>query len=409
MRLWCSFAVAGMFLGLAIFVLVPPPYQASTSLFLTGDPSQAPADSMQTDVALAQTRAVANRVVHDLGLSESGTKFLSTYLVVATTDRIMTITVSAPTSSEAVRGAAALATEFLSFRANQLELDQRLVIQSLKQQIYQAKQQLAQDNLVLTRYLALPAATQQKTQLRDLHSTVARDSTVLIGLQDTVTNYPATTAQEIKGSQVINSATALTRSRIRLPLQFVVAGLLAGLTVGLGIVVVGALVSDRLRRRDDVARALGAPVELSVGRIRSGLLSGRRGLAAARGQDLQQIVALLRGLVPEGPDGPPALAVVPVDDARPAALAVASLALSCAEHGMRVLVADLSGGGLAARLLGAGGRGVQPVRAGGTQLTVVVPAELFPAGPLERPAGAMGAGRWLAGIWRPRMPRRTCC
>jgi hypothetical protein len=202
-----------------------------------------------------------------------------------------------------------------------------------------------------------------------------------------VTNYPATTAQEIKGSEVINTATAIPRSRLRLPLQFVVAGLLAGLTLGMGIVIVAALASDRLRRRDDVARALGAPVQLSVGRIRPGLLSGRRGLAAAQGKDMQRIVALLRGLLPEGSGAAPALAVVPVDDASPAALAVVSLALSCASHGLQVLVADLSAGGHAARLLGARGRGVQSVSAGGQHLTLVVPEQLFPAGPLERTAG----------------------
>ena len=41
-----------------------------------------------------------------------------------------------------------------------------------------------------------------------------------------------------------------------------------GLVLGLGIVIVRALVSDRLRRRDDVAHALGAPVNLSVGSVR---------------------------------------------------------------------------------------------------------------------------------------------
>ena len=38
-----------------------------------------------------------------------------------------------------------------------------------------------------------------------------------------------------------------------------------GLVLGMGIVVIQALVSDRLRRRDDIAQALGAPVKLSVG------------------------------------------------------------------------------------------------------------------------------------------------
>ena len=88
-----------------------------------------------------------------------------------------------------------------------------------------------------------------------------------------------------------------------------------------------------------------------------------------------------------------------MDDAGAAVLAVVALGLSCAEQGARVLVADLTEGGLAARLLRAGGRGVQQVRVGGQQLTLAVPGELFPAGPLERAAGpaAGGGGRRLAG------------
>ena len=38
-----------------------------------------------------------------------------------------------------------------------------------------------------------------------------------------------------------------------------------GLVIGMVIVIVRALVSDRLRRRDDIAEAIGAPVKLSIG------------------------------------------------------------------------------------------------------------------------------------------------
>ena len=59
-------------------------------------------------------------------------------------------------------------------------------------------------------------------------------------------------------------------------------GLIAGLVLGLGIVVIRALLSDRLYRRDDVARALGAPVKLSVGRRAPQPLAA--GPARARGR-----------------------------------------------------------------------------------------------------------------------------
>ncbi len=402
-RLWCAAGLIGLVLGLAAFSVHPPAHKASVSLLITDGASQNPMDAIFTEMALVQSRAVAAPVVQSLGLHESVTKFLSSYAVTQVTDRVIGITASAPAASEAVRRATAIATEFLTYQANLLQAQQQRVVTSmdeqmaaLNQQIAGVDVQIAADQPATGTSAARHDSATQRAALGQLDADRTRDLNAITGLQQAISSYEVsnqlTNDQIISGSRILGPAAAAPPSKLKSRPGYGIAGLLAGLTVGLGIVVVGALVSDRLRRRDDVARALGAPVELSVGRIRSGLLSGRRGLAAARGQDLQQIVALLRGLVPEGPDGPPALAVVPVDDARPAALAVASLALSCAEHGMRVLVADLSGGGLAARLLGAGGRGVQPVRAGGTQLTVVVPAELFPAGPLERPAGAMGAG-----------------
>ena len=56
--------------------------------------------------------------------------------------------------------------------------------------------------------------------------------------------------------------------------------------------IIGALVSDRLRRRDDIADALGTSVNLSVGRSRQ----RRAGCADPAGRagpstDLQRIVA----------------------------------------------------------------------------------------------------------------------
>ncbi len=140
-------------------------------------------------------------------------------------------------------------------------------------------------------------------------------------------------------------------------MQYVFGGLLLGLVLGMGFVIVGALASDRLRRRDDIARALGAPVQLSVGRIRIGGLRGPRGLAAAKDPELQRIVGHLRNVMPNAAARPPALAVIPADNPRVAAVAAVSLALSLAKERKAVLFADLSGGAYAAKLLGVARRG----------------------------------------------------
>jgi hypothetical protein len=160
--------------------------------------------------------------------------------------------------------------------------------------------------------------------------------------------------------------------------------LLIGLILGVSILIVRVLVSDRLRRRDDVARALGAPVKLSVpARRMRRRFSGRPGIAAARGRDMQRIIAHLRRAVPERSRGPAPLAVVPADDPRVAALCVAALAVSCAQQGRKVVVADLCSGAPAATLLGAKDPGVHTVSLDGAHLTVAVPDpdEVGPAGP----------------------------
>ena len=72
----------------------------------------------------------------------------------------------------------------------------------------------------------------------------------------------------VTGSYVLNAATALPRSHIKGPALYFAGGLFGGLVVGMGGVIIAALLSRRLRRRDDVAAALGAPVRLSVGPLR---------------------------------------------------------------------------------------------------------------------------------------------
>ncbi len=82
-----------------------------------------------------------------------------------------------------------------------------------------------------------------------------------------------------------------------------------------------------------------------------------------------------------------------MDNAQEIAPAVVALTERCAKEGLKVVVADLVTGAPVARLLGASGTGVQPVRLGGGSVVVITPEEpdQVPSGPL-RAAGAAGAG-----------------
>ena len=196
----------------------------------------------------------------------------------------------------------------------------------------------------------------------------------------------------VAGSYVLNPATALPRSHIKGPALYFVGGLFGGMVVGMGGVLIAALLSRRLRRREDVAIALGAPVRLSVGPLRPRrwrpTLPWR---AAKRKLDMKRVVIYLRGAVPGSSRGPASLAVVAVDDAQVVAQAFASLAASCAAEGKQVVVADLSDGAYLARLLRVSDPGIRNVSRNGANLVLVrpQPEDVAPVGPV--PGGASPA------------------
>ena len=211
------------------------------------------------------------------------------------------------------------------------------------------------------------------------------------------------TVGEITGTKVLDPAAIVQHSRFRYLVVYALSGLIVGLAGGIGLVFVLALSSDGLRRRDDVARALGAPVGLSVGRVRAAR-QARAALAGRRHRpELQRLVSYLdRAAARPADGGGRAVAVIPVDGDRIAALAVAALAVSRARQGTRVVLADLCPGAPAARLAGADRPGVYEVTTDRAVLTVAVPAggDVEPAGPLRLlPDEPTPADELLAGAW----------
>ena len=151
--LWCLIAVVGVLAALAFKEVFPPAYQASTSILMVYTSDQNPAEAIQTDIALAQSRPVAVDAMRKLGLPQTPQNFhsfLAAYSVGQITDRVIGITVSAPSSSEAVARTRVLATDFLRFRARELQTQQQLAVAAINHQIVLNKRQLA----VLTKEIA---------------------------------------------------------------------------------------------------------------------------------------------------------------------------------------------------------------------------------------------------------------
>jgi capsular polysaccharide biosynthesis protein len=399
-RFWLLTAVLGFVIGAGLFTVAPPAYQATSTLLLTHNPNEDPVSAMATDQVLAQSDAVAARAMQKLGLKETLKKFESSYTATIVTDRVLTIVFRAKTSSEGVRDLNVLTQVFLQFRDGQMEAQETAVLASLNQQITQATSQVAASGRLITRLQAQRPQTQQlKAQIAQLQTQQASaEAGLQVLIQSTRDNQAqtqVTTTTIVQGSVVLNAATPITRSKTKLPAEYALGGLIVGLVLGIVIVIVRALISDRLRRRDDIARVLGAPVRLSVvstgrGRFRP----PGRGLAAAGSRGFQQVIAYLDGEIPAKGINAASLAVVPADDPHAAAVCVAALAVARAKRGQRVIVADLTRGAAAGRLLGSRDAGVSKTSVDGAQLVVVIPAsqEAVPVGPL-RPAGTPAAGQ----------------
>jgi capsular polysaccharide biosynthesis protein len=391
---WSALAVVGLLVGIGVNVKYPPAYKASTSVLISYGPNDNPTSAVLDNQAMAQSRTVAELAMQKLGLRQSVGSFVAATTVSVITNRVLLITVSASSSNEAVNRATAVAAAFLQFRADQLKTGQQLVLRSLDQEANQARQNVASINSQISQLSAQPSSPAQQSKLKNLQTELSQATTQVAVDQQTIADTRASTAtlSALTGSEVLDPATPLSHSRLKYRLIYAATGLVAGLALGLGIVVIRTVVSDRLRRRDDVAHALGAPVKLSVGTVRLGRWRlGRRGLAAAGDANIRRIVAHLRGAVPESAGGVAALAVVPVDDPEVAALSLVSLAVSSAQQGHKVVLADLANGAPAAALLDSKAPGVRSVSAHDAHLILAVPdrEDVGPDGPLGRaPAGA---------------------
>jgi capsular polysaccharide biosynthesis protein len=378
-RFWCLTTLLGLVVGLGLYVEIPAPYQASTTVLVVDNTD--PAVQVNNDIALAQSTAVAEGVVRQLGLNEPAATLLKNYTVSPVSNQVLDITATAGTASDALRQAGVIASQFLKVRAQYAQTQEQLTEAQVNQQVSQAKKNLDAINSQISQLSSQSVPSSMQAEQQAASTTLAETQQYAAG---TLATLRTQTQVMAKGSEVIVTPTLVHHSKLKGPLLYLVGALFGGLVLGLAIVSIGAIVSDRLRRRDDVAYAFSAPVRLSVGSLRRGRLPSRRS-GAARDRDMRLVLEHLRQAVPGSSRGPASMAIVAVDDAETVAEIAVSLAAACANDGKRIVLGDLSSGAHAARRLGAGAPGIEQVSVDGSSLMLVVPApdDVAPVGPLH--------------------------
>lgn len=391
---WLCLAITlvGGFLGATAIALLPAPSSGTVSLLLAHDPDIDSALAMANDVSLLRTRAVAEATLAELDLEMTPYDFLQTVTTDATSSSILVVTVDGDAEVPGVTRAAALADTYLDFRSSQLESQNTALTDNYRDRTTALEAQVTEltrryDLLVTSGPAGQNEATDLLTQRSQLISEIA-------SMQQVIENASLETRATVDASHVLDPASEVPTSALRRSVLGTASGLVAGAGLGIGLVLFLALTSDKVRRRADIAAALGVPVLASV-RARPRVRRTARPVWPPRTSMAGLTHALLE-VVESGPPGSARVALVSVDVARAAGELVTTAALELASSDLKVVVVDLSPSGrLRGQLKGEASRGAVG-RGGQAQLDRVV----VQAGPrrlrfiLHRPDVGPAAG-WV--------------
>lgn len=351
-RVWAGLAVIAMLLGLGVGVAMPAPSAATVTLLLAHDPESDPTTAMATDVSLLRTRAVAEAVIDKLQLELSPEAFQSSVTVSPDTPSVLVLTVAAQGREEALARVKALTRAYLGFRTAQLRIQTEAQVGGYQKNIAALQKQV---NALTAQYNLLSAGgPASQGQAADVLSQRTQLGSQISSIQRTIEDATLKTGSIVGASHVLDPVSEVPRSSRRRIALDMVSGLVVGTALGVGLVILVALTSDRLRRREEVALALSTPVRFSVGHLRRRrLLPARRRSSAERA--LQVLVHGLDSSVAARPGRRVRVLVGAVQNGRDAELIVSALGIALGHRGMAAFLVDLSeAGNLASTVSNAG-------------------------------------------------------
>lgn len=337
-RIWVGLGLVGMLLGVAWTYVMPAPSIGTVTLVLAHDPNTNPDQAMDTDVSLLRTRTVAEAVIDELDLPMTPEGFQNSVTATPDSTAVLVLDVAAPNDAAAVARAKSLSENYLVFRNRQIQSQANALINGYRKRV--AALQAEVDRLTRQFNTLSSSGPEVQSQASDVLAQRSRVSAEISTFQQTIQDTSLQIGSVVAASYVLDPASAVPQSeKMRLALAMA-SGLVGGLAVGMGLVLFTALTSDRLRRREEVALALGVPVRFSVRkhpwRIRRRSLPTHDLLVLTHGLD--SAIAPRRGR-------PTRLALATVDSAAAAEEVVRTLVPQLSLRGLAVFVVDLSESG----------------------------------------------------------------
>lgn len=366
-RVWMLSAALGLVLAAGYHELSPAQYTATTTLYLAHAPNTDITVAAQTDLAMLDTVTVGKRALALLGDHQlTPLQLLGATPGRLASDDVLVIGISGPSAHQAILRSDAVAKAYLTFRAKQYDAQEHALVAAARRQIARLDAKLTS----LTAEIAAVRGTGDGQRLAALVAQRGATTAQIVTLRQTVHQDLLASSAVAGGSRVITPANVVAASSFkRLALDSLI-GLGGGLAVGMGAVIAYAVLSDRLRRREDVATVLGAPVALSVPRVGGSLLRPvSRSRASRSGAPVDPVAIVSRHLLDSASANgePPATKlVVAIDDARVPAAAIAHACRTLSMNGGRVGAVDATRNEWLAEALGSRGPGTRAIDVGGT-------------------------------------------
>jgi hypothetical protein len=346
------FALLGLLVATAFLAATPALPTAHVTLLLTHEQDADPNAASATDISLLTTQTVAENTIKELGLSLTPEALLNSVTPVqGGSAEVVELRMTGPTEAEATRRLGAFTRQYLAFRAAKVTARTQVLINGYKHQIDQLNVDLTATN---KRIEALSSGGQAQTDSMTQELANKQKITGQIGdLEQTLQQTQLQLNSVVKASGVIDPAVPVVAGHLRHNLLVLASGLIGGLFLGLVIVILQAIVSDRLWLRIEVATALDAPAPLSVRRIAPpgpltrmfGFLPRVRRRLARRAADRQRLGDAIDGLV-DRPGHRASLAVLCLDNADEMRFGVLAAAMAAGHRGRSPLVVDLTGNGV---------------------------------------------------------------
>ena len=343
-------AAIGLIAAAAFLAAFPAPHNAKAMLVLAHDAPVDPTQPLSTDVSLLTSRTVAAQTIAKLELTMTPDDFVSAVTAEPVSSDLLSLTIAAPSHSEAVRRLETLTSTYLEFRAEQLSVQSNVLVDGMQQRIAELQAEVGEHTQRINEISV--AGESGASELSDTISQRAQVTRQIDTLQQSVQDATLRNASIVASSRVIDPAAPETGGVKRRIVLTLASGLIAGAALGCGTVLFLAITSDRLRRRFDLAAALETTVPVSVGRIAPlprwwRRLPHLRSVEARRADERQRLAHAIEMALPL-PGSWGRLAVACIDNADEVRFAAATAVLNLADRGSSVLLIDLTEqGGLA--------------------------------------------------------------